>query len=410
MIGNLKPYPARKDSGVSLLGEVPKQWELLQLGRIGRFTKGNGGTKDDDVPHGVPCVRYGDLYTKHKYFIRKSRACVSERKAVEYTPIQYGDVLFAGSGETIEEIGKSAVNLLPGLACCGGDVILFRPSIEVNANFLGYAADCPPAAYQKSCMGRGITIMHIYGDELKYMWIALPSIPEQATIVRFLDHADQRIRRYTHAKQKLIKLLKEQKQAIIRRAVTRGLDPNVRLKPSGVEWLGDVPEHWEVKRCRYLFREVDRRSADGSEEHLSMSQRLGLVPSHLVENRTLVSESYAGGKLCEVGDLVLNRLKAHLGVFALARFPGVISPDYTVLRPVEPEGAEYLETVLRSTACRHELRIRTKGIVEGFWRLYTDDFNDIRLPVPPLSERRAIIDRIRSVTSKILDVAQGAER
>ncbi len=78
----------------------------------------------------------------------------------------------------------------------------------------------------------------------------VPSLPEQVAIVRFLDHADRRIRRYIRAKQKLIKLLEEQKQAIIHRAVTRGLDPNVRLKPSRVEWLGDVPEHWDVLPLR----------------------------------------------------------------------------------------------------------------------------------------------------------------
>ena len=83
-----------------------------------------------------------------------------------------------------------------------------------------------------------------------------PTRPEQAAIVRFLDHADRRIRRYIRAKQKLIKLLEEQKQAIIHRAVTRGLDPNVRLKPSGVEWLGDVPEHWEVRpRLNHCYDE-----------------------------------------------------------------------------------------------------------------------------------------------------------
>ena len=110
--------------------------------------------------------------------------------------------------------------------------------------------------------------MHVYGDQLKYMGIALPPLPEQTAIVRFLDHVDRRIRHYIRAKQKLIGLLEEQKQAIIHRAVTRGLDPNVRLKPSGVEWLGDVPEHWEVKRCRYILREVDNRSSAGSEQHL----------------------------------------------------------------------------------------------------------------------------------------------
>ena len=87
----------------------------------------------------------------------------------------------------------------------------------------------------------------------------LPSLPEQAAIVRFLDHVDRRIRRYIRAKQKLIKLLEEQKQAIIHRAVTRGLDPNVRLKPSGVEWLGDVPEHWEVRRIQGVFRGSEKK-------------------------------------------------------------------------------------------------------------------------------------------------------
>ena len=159
----------------------------------------------------------------------------SINRAADYAPIEYGDVLFAGSGETIEEIGKSAVNLLSEPACCGGDVIIFRPSIAVNAKFLGLATDCPQAAYQKSTIGRGITIMHIYGDELKSLSIALPTLPEQAAIARFLDYIDGRIRRYIRTKRKLIALLEEQKQAIIQRAVTRGLNPNVRLKPSGAE-------------------------------------------------------------------------------------------------------------------------------------------------------------------------------
>jgi type I restriction enzyme S subunit len=136
---------------------------------------------------------------------------------------------------------------------------------------------------------------------------------------------------------------------------------------------------------------VDQRSQFGIETHLSMSQRLGLVPSSMVEQRTLVSESYAGGKLCACGDLVLNRLKAHLGVFARARQAGVISPDYTVLRPRKEIAPQYFEELLRSPICRSEFRARAKGIVEGFWRLYTDDFYNIRLPFPPLAEQAAIV-------------------
>ena len=349
------------------------------------------------------------ISTQHWFFVINSRACVTEEKVTDYTPIQHGDILFAGSGETIEEIGKSAVNLISEPACCGGDVILFRPSIKVDATFIGYATDCPQAAYQKSCMGRGITIMHIYGDALKYMFVALPPLPEQAAIVRYLNYVDRRVQRFVRAKQKLIGLLEEEKQAVIHRAVTRGLDPDVPLKDSGVEWLGEVPEHWKILRTRYLFWEVNQRSTTGQETHLSMSQRLGLVPSEMVE-RTLTSESYVGGKLCEEDDLVLNRLKAHLGVFALAKQAGVISPDYSVFRKKQPMIMSYFERMLRSPACRHELRIRAKGIVEGFWRLYTDDFYNIRLPVPPVGEQEKIIRAIDKATTKLDTAIDRARR
>ena len=185
----LNPNVPLKPSGVEWLGDVPAHWDVAELGRIGRFSKGSGGTKADEVPEGIPCIRYGDLYTSHKYHIRASRSFVTEIDAPNYTPIRYRDILFAGSGETIEEIGKSAVNLIEKPACCGGDVILFRPEREMDATFSGYAIDCPQSQYQKSCMGRGITIMHIYGGELKYLWIALPPLAEQTAIAAYLNKA-----------------------------------------------------------------------------------------------------------------------------------------------------------------------------------------------------------------------------
>ncbi|MGN6270261.1 MAG: restriction endonuclease subunit S [Sphingomonas sp.] len=170
-------------------------------------------------------------------------------------------------------------------------------------------------------------------------------------------------------------------------------------------WLPQLPAHWEVMRAKYVFREVDCRSIDGAETHLSMHQKLGLVPSASTGEKRLVSESYAGGKLVEPDDLVLNRLKAHLGVFAHAAQPGVISPDYTVLRPLPIAAIRYYEYLLKCPACRGELRTRVKGIVEGFWRLYTDDFYDIRLPVPPLDEQRLIVrflDWHGAMTAKLI--------
>ncbi len=246
-----------KRSDVEWLGQVPAHWEVTRLGRFGKFLKGNGGTKDDEASSGIPCVRYGDLYTTHEFVVLQARSFVSKEKVKDYTSIRFGDVLFAASGETIDEIGKSAANLIPSEACCGGDVIIFRPSREVDARYIGYATDCLPSRIQKATMGRGITVMHVYGHQLKRLSLALPPFPEQTAIVRFLDYCDRRIRHYIRTKEKLIALLEEYKQTIIHQAVTGQVDvrtgqPYPAYKDSSVEWLGQVPEHWEIRRVKSL--------------------------------------------------------------------------------------------------------------------------------------------------------------
>ena len=252
------PYPRYRDSGVEWLGEIPEHWELRQLGRIGSFFKGGGGTKEDETDDGVPCVRYGDLYTQHEYLIRDTRARIAEDTTGNYRELQYGDVLFAGSGETIDAIGKSAANLIEGRSYCGGDVIVFRPTVDTDATYLGYAADCQPSIYQKACMGRGVTVMHIYSRELKQMLIPVPPLDEQRAIAAFLDRETAKIDQLVDKKQSLIERLDEYRRALIMRMVTRGLpreaaraaglDPSPRLKPSGVDWLGEVPEHWGLRQ------------------------------------------------------------------------------------------------------------------------------------------------------------------
>ena len=326
----LKRYPVYKPSGLTWLGIIPAHWELVQLGRVGRISKGTGGTKEDETPEGVPCIRYGDLYTSHKFHIVGSRTFVTETKALEYTPMQYGDLLFAGSGETIEEIGKSAVNLMESPACCGGDVILFRPDIEIDARFSGYAIDCPQSQYQKSCMGRGITIMHIYGDELKRLWVALPPLQEQAAIVRYLDYVDRRIRRYVDAKRRLIALLEEEKQAIINQVVTRGLDPSVSLKPSGVDWLGDVSAHWEVVRNGQLF--VQRNETGFPElPILEVSLRTGVnIRDFEKSDRKQTMAVRSEYKRAVKGDIAYNMMRMWQGAVGVAPVDGLVSPAYVV--------------------------------------------------------------------------------
>ncbi|WP_298442822.1 restriction endonuclease subunit S [Ferrimicrobium sp.] len=220
----LDPNVRLKPSGVEWLGDVPEHWDVVSLGRIGRFSKGSGGTKSDDVSDGIPCIRYGDLYTRYEFFITASRSFVTSERAVDYAAVIYGDVLFAGSGETLDEIGKSAVCLIKGRVCCGGDVLIFRPSREMSPRFLGYVSDAPQSVHQKSCMGRGVTIMHIYTDDLKYLKLAIPPLAEQAAVVMFLDDATANIDvTISHAKQE-ISLLNEYRTRLIADVVTGKLD------------------------------------------------------------------------------------------------------------------------------------------------------------------------------------------
>lgn len=248
---------------------------------------------------------------------------------------------------------------------------------------------------------------NIYWPSLKRTSVIVPPREEQDQIVRFLDWKVSAINRLISVKKKQIALLRERQGVHISHIVTHGLHDCVATKDSGVEWIGDIPEHWQAMRCKYLFSERDERSQEGTEQHLSMSQKYGLVPDSQLDERRMLSESYAGGKLCYKDDLVLNRLKAHLGVFALSPQFGVISPDYTVLMPnTERVLPAFAETVLKSDRCRGELRIRVRGIIEGFWRLYTDDFNTIVLPVPPIEEQAEIMKYIiefRDKTKKYED-------
>jgi type I restriction enzyme S subunit len=399
MIAGLKPYAEYKDSEIPWARTLPLDWKIERAKWL--FTKMARPVRTEDEV--VTCFRDGTVT------LRKNRRLRGFTEATEesgYQGIRRGDLVihgmdaFAGAIGVSDSDGKST----PVYNVC-------QPQPGVNARYYAHAVRQMSQAQWILALAKGIRER---STDFRFEMFANQNLPlpppdEQAAIVRFLDHANRKIDGFIRAKRKLIALLNEQKQAIIHRAVTRGLDSDVPLKPSGIEWLGDIPNHWNVLRAKYIFREVDDRSKAGTETHLSMSQSLGLVPSSMVES-SLRSESYAGGKLCRERDLVLNRLKAHLGVFAMAKQSGVISPDYTVFRQRTAISMEYFECVLRSSACRRELRIRAKGLVEGFWRLYTDDFYDIQLPVPPLDEQVEIVSRMNIETRGVSNAITRIER
>ena len=245
-------YPVYKDSGLEWPGEIPAHWVVRRLGAIGRFAKCSGGGKADDVQNGIPCIRYGDLYTHHGSSITRSRTFVSAERATAYTTIGYGDLLFAASGETLTDIGKSCVNLMTGRVLCGGDVILLRSAIPTDARFLGYATNAPYMRYQKSRLGRGMTILHIYGRDLRDATMILPPLSEQQAIANHLDRETAKIDALVAKQRELMDRLHEKRTALIIHAVTKGLDPGASMRDSGVEWLGDTPVHWPLQRLRTL--------------------------------------------------------------------------------------------------------------------------------------------------------------
>ena len=361
-----------------------------------------------EIPSHWDCKKIGSLFTERKVKVSdKEYPPLSVAKIGVVPQLDTAVKTDAGDNRKLVRIGDFVINSRSdrkgscGVSELDGSVslinIVLTPRNLWNSRYVHYLLRSQPFSEEYYRNGRGIVadLWTTRYSEMKSILLPVPPRSEQDQIVRFLDWKVSSINKLISVKRKQIALLHERQSVHISHIVTHGLGDGVAAKNSGAEWLGDIPEHWQAMRCKYLFSEREERSQDGLEQHLSMSQKYGLVPDSQLDERRMLSESYVGGKLCDKDDLVLNRLKAHLGVFALAPQSGVISPDYTVLRPnTERILPSFAETVLKSDCCRGELRIRVRGIIEGFWRLYTDDFNTIVLPVPPLDEQAEIMEYI----------------
>jgi type I restriction enzyme S subunit len=242
--------------------------------------------------------------------------------------------------------------------------------------------------------------------------ITLAPIAEQAAIVRYLDYMDRRVRKYIRAKQRLITLLNEQKQAIIQRAVTRGLDPDVHLKPSGVPWLGDIPEHWRDLPNRALFDEANERE-HADEEMLSVTIAQGVIQQKTYLQTSIKRDSSnmdkTAYKLVCPGDIVYNKMRAWQGAFGLSEYRGIVSPAYVVVRQRGSDSSRYFHHLFRTPCFAKEAERLSYGIVSDMWSLRPEDFKMIRSPVPPRSEQKAIAEYIDASTIRLdgaIDAAQ----
>lgn len=181
-------------------------------------------------------------------------------------------------------------------------------------------------------------------------------------------------------------------------------------KNSGVGWIGDIPSHWSCVKVKHLLRERVDKSEDGIGEPLSMSQKYGLIPTSQMYVVPNLATSYVGAKRTRQGDMVLNKLKAHLGVFALSAYDGLVSPDYAVYYGTGRADLEYLEYLFKTPLYVSEFIKKTTGVAIGFNRLYTDDLFSIPAHYPPMQEQKRIVDYLKDKTLKIEQYVSARER
>jgi len=388
----MQRYDSYKSSGVEWLGNVPSHWEILPFKAL--FTMSTEKNGKNIVGEMLSVSGYRGIEVKQYEFEEQKR---TEKELRDYRVVRPGQLVVNTMWLNYTGLGVSNHE---GYVSPAYRSYWFNS--RLHPQFTHYLLRSHPyiQGYTGQMQGIRPNSLQIKNCDFNKIPVLIPPYAEQDRIVNFLDRKTTEIDAAIAKKQRLIELLQEQKSILINQAVTRGLNPNVAVRDSGVEWIGEIPAHWHVVPNRYIFREQNLRSARGEETHLSMSQRYGLVPANELDTQTLQSESYDGAKLCKTGDLVQNRLKAHLAVFAVAPCDGLVSPDYSVFRLQNVKNHPiYFERLFKTPVYLSEFNRRVRGIVVGFLRLYSDDFNAIPALVPPTDEQHLIVKYIGQLNS-----------
>jgi type I restriction enzyme S subunit len=411
MIADLKPYPAYKGTGVPWLGEVPEHWEVPRLGALVRE---RGETNDDNS-----VIEVLSLMRERGVIPYAEKGNVGNKKSEDitrYKIVRPDDIVVNCMNVIIGSVGLSKYT------GCLSPVyyVLTRRSETDNPRYLNAYFQTKPFQVSLVRIGNGILAhrMRIPMELLKCEPFPRPPADEQTAIVRFLDHADRRIRRYILAKQKLIKLLEEQKQAIIHHAVTRGLDPDVRLKPSGVEWLGDVPEHWEVSQIRSVAQVVrggSPRPAGSplyfhgiSAPWITVGEITKDSGMYLVETSTRLTPAGAErSRMIEVGTLLLTNSGATLGVPKISLIHGCINDGVAAFLNLRSRVNKEFLYFYWSTQTAHLKAWVDLGAQPN---LNTQIIGGWPVPLPTTDEQEAIVQHIRQETVLLADTIDRARR
>ncbi|MCB8947921.1 MAG: restriction endonuclease subunit S [Ardenticatenaceae bacterium] len=384
-----RPYPAYKETGLEWLGYVPSHWETTKA----KWLFANVSEKN--------CPDEQLLSATQEYGVvprdmLEERVVMPMGELVHFKLVQQGD--FVISLRSFQ--GGIEYSDYRGLVSPAYTVLRNRKTIDKT--YIKYLMKCFPFISELQTSVTGIREgKNINYKDFAEIIIPIPPLSEQTKIAQYIEEQTAVINQFLTNKRRLIELLEEQKQVVINTAVTQGLDTAVSRKPSGIDWLGDIPAHWQMLRNKYIFTEVSDRSETGEELQLSVHQQLGIIPRSEIGDRPMDESPTAGSKRCQIGDLILNRLKAHLGVFFRTELEGVVSPDYTVFRPKRDVSTKYFEYLFRHPVYISIWNKTVRGIVAGFYRLYTDDFGNVPSVFPPPDEQREIVKFIDKKTAEI---------
>jgi restriction endonuclease S subunit len=392
-----------KDSGVPWLAEVPEHWEVKPLKRWVRLNQSVlAESTDPDFQ-----FRYLDI-----------GAVETGRLVRPLQPVKFAEApsrarRIVKQGDTIVSTVRTYLKAVLFIDEPGGDLIcstgfaVLTPGPDIVPKYLSYLIQSEAYTNRVSSESVGIAYPAVAETKVGSFRVSVPTRSEQWAIVRFLDHADKRIRRFIAAKRRLIELLHEQKQAIIQKAVTRGLDANVRLKHSGLEWLGDIPAHWAVLRCGRLFRE-SLDTGHSTCELLSIDRIRGVIRQVDTGRKTRASEDRGLYKRIRIGELAYNLMNAFMGSIGVSPLEGILSPAYAVAKPVLAIQPWYFHNLFRTKLYTTQFDRLSYGIMYERNRLYFDRFRTVPVPVPPLDEQEKLVEHIQRETSAI-DSVSGRE-
>lgn len=399
-----KPYEKYKDSGVEWIGQVPEHWtihpvkRLLRSGRDGiRIGPFGSSLKLEEMDESYPYKVYGQENVITGDFLRGTRF-ISKGKFSEMEDygLEPGDIIISMMGT----IGRCKV-VPDGIQSGIMDSHLIRIRVEpsiVNPQFLEYVVD--QAYYlqeQLVVASKGSIMSGLNSSTVKTVFVAVPTVEEQQTIINFLDHKTSEIDNLIVDKEKLITLLQEYRQSVISEAVTKGLNPDVKMKDSGIEWIGEIPEHWEVTP---LFTTLLKRKTinKGLTESNVLSLSYGRIITRDVSTNTgLLPESFETYQIVEPNNLVLRLTDLQNDWTSLrcglVTQKGIITSAYLALTPLDAIMPEYAYYLLHA----YDLLKVFYGMGGGVRQsLNFVDLKWMPLLLPPIEEQHSIIKHLNS--------------